>query len=191
MAKIYIVGHKNPVTVSKSVAKKVAEIKANPEIMPGHVIDLPEMVIEKREIKSVIIEDSDDNATDSLGERMKENDTYYAMVRIEYEGSIKQRCLAQWNDKAKSTSLWEMVYTGCTGEFPPEQFVIEVMRRQAEYFKVYPRHPYAAINVSDLIPKHSFGEDSIARVMPGASVRKAYAIISEALETAKELGYVS
>lgn len=187
MAKIYLTGQQKPITVSRAIGEQVAEFKADPTVLNNEVFRSKDFIAEKREIKSVVINDVDDNYSEIKDARKQENDEYYALISKEYDDMIRVRCNLPVSVKSQDTRIMELVYQSFTGKHMDQSFKDEVIKRQLAYFQKNPRHPYASINVGDIILVEKREEDSIAEIMPKVMLKKAMDIMSEALQTAKRI----
>lgn len=187
MAKIYLMGHRNPVTVSLALARQVAEFKSDANVLNNEVFRSKDFVVEKGQIKTVIVEDVDDNNSESNSKKRQENDEHYAKVSKQYDDMIKTRCSMPIEKKAGDTRLMELVYKAFKGKDADQNFKDEVVKRQLAYFKKNPRHPYASISLGDLISFEKTKEDSITEIMPKLMLKKAFDVMSEALDTAKRI----
>lgn len=188
MAKIYLTGQQKPITVSKKVGQQVATFKTDPSILPNELFQSEDFVAEKREIKSVIVNDYEDNSSERNDEVKEANDAHYANLNKDYEKHIEARCFMPIQKKAQDTRAIELVYESFTGEKAPQSFKDEVVKRQSEYYTKYPKHPYAGINFQDIMPSpRKSPEAHLAEVMPSYVLGKAMKIMAEGLSTAKKM----
>lgn len=182
MAKVNLGGGKQ-ITVSKELARRVANFKANPDILPNELFQCDDFMAEKRDIKSVIVNDHEDNSQESSAERKDNNAEYYQQIQKDHESEIRRRCAMRPEDKARDTRLAELA---C---FQPvtQEFRERIIAKQRDYFAKHPKHPYAAINFSELLTSSKGKDYTIQSIMPYFALKKVEDIMGEGLRTANYL----
>lgn len=185
MAKIYLKGHGKPITVSRMTAVRINEKWLDDNILPQEYIIHPDFSTEKGNIKAIIIADEDDDKSDKGLAVAKDNDEYYEKLNREYNDYIRRRCDMPIEEKINDVRLYSMIYRATTNQAPTSEFLQEVRDRQRTFFMKYPRHPYASINVSDILPKTLCDTETIQGMIPSMTIRRVYHIIREANNTAR------
>ncbi len=187
MAKLYIRGILKPVTITKEQAVNLAIIDDDDKISPTDKFTLNGTRFSKKDIKNIIEDDAEDNSQESANKRKEENSKYYEDVSKEYNMHIVMLCNRSPDSKAEDTRLYELAWSAYTKKPITQEFLQEVRKRQHAFFVAHPHHPYASVNISDLLPREKFGQDSLTEVMPSYITTKIQNIISEAFNTAKHL----
>lgn len=182
MAKINLGGGKQ-ITVSKELARRVANFKADPDILPNEIFQCDDFMAEKRDIKSVIVNDYEDNAQEKSADKKDSNDEYYKQIQKDHDEEIRRRCAMRPDEKAKDTRLAELA---C---FQPitQEFREKIIAKQREYFAKHPKHPYAAINFSELLQEEKGKDYSIQSMLPAFTLKKVEEIMGEGMRTANYL----
>ncbi len=187
MAKLYLRGILKPVTLSKQQAQNLAIIDDDDKYRPDYKMTLNGTRFAKKDIKNIIEDDAEDNNQENKDKQKEENAKYYAQVNDVYNTHIVMLCNKSPDNKAEDTRLYELAWSTYTTKPITQEFLQEVKRRQMAFFLAHPRHPYAAINIGDLLPREKSQKDSLAEVMPSYVTTKIQNIISEAFNTAKQL----
>jgi hypothetical protein len=186
MAKIIITG-KGSITVPRKVAQEVYNFKLDNTILPNGIYSRDGLLIEKRDIKSVIVNDQEDNSQESGEQRKQENEAYYQNIQNDYEAEIRRRVFMFPEHKAEDTRLAEFLYEVMYGTKPSDAFKQEIIARQTAYFTKFPKHPYAPIVFKDLLPESKGSEMKLSTMLPSFTLKKVEDIMQEAFRTAKFL----
>lgn len=187
MAKLYLRGILKPVTISKQQAQNLVIIDDDSKISGETKYTLNGTRFAKKDIKNIIEDDVEDNNEESAAKRKEENAKHYEQMNSEYVRQIAILCDKSADVKAKDTRVYELVWGCFTSKPVTQDFLAEVVKRQEVFYSTHPKHPYASINVYDLIPRDKFPEYSLNEVMPNFISTKVLHIISEAFNTAKAI----
>jgi len=187
MAKIYLKGIQKPITVPRSLAKQVDDFWSDSSILPNERFKHHSFNIEKREIKSIIHEDFEDNTSESNDVKKEENEKFYREENEKYEKNIEILCNKSVTEKANNTKIASLLYETFTGNKPTAEFIQSVIKHQTEYFQKNPRHPYAKINYGKLLSEPQLC-DSLTLKSSGPKVilSKMYEVIITGIQTANK-----
>lgn len=187
MSKLFLRGVSKPITISTAQAVNLGAWYDDPNVNAKAKSSIGGVRFLKEDIKYIIENDSEDNAAEVSDSRKSENDSYYTEVTRNYSAEISRLCERPLEDKINDIRVYELVWTGFTLEPMTREFVVEVQNRQRKFYEQNPKHPYASINIQDLLPKDKTLENHVREVMPSYISNKVMRIIGEAYSTARLL----
>lgn len=187
MSKLYLKGIKNPITITTSQAINIGKAYDDDKISDKFKMNVDGTRFLKEDIKNIIENDIDDSKSEISDSRKIENDSYYTEENKKYNHHILSLCKKSPELKSQDTKLYELAWKGFTSKPITQEFLDEVKKRQATFYDKYPHHPYASINIKDLLPNEKNVEDSLSEVMPHFISRKINGIVSEAFNSARYL----
>lgn len=188
MAKINIRGI-GTVTRTRDIADDLLAFKNDPQYLPNDKYVLHGFDIEKRDIGPIDLEDFETDDKDLSLTRKHEDDDRDRQMQKDYEDNIRKRCNRRPDDKAKDVKIYETIYS--LFGVPTQEFREEVAKRQAEYFRANPRHPYAVVSIKDLLPKmEGEQEGHIANIVPSRMIERLYDTMHAGIYTARRTGNI-
>lgn len=193
MAKIVLRGHQNAITVERDVAERFMKAKQDKAILDNQPLMIGEMLVTKGDIKSIILNDAEDTKSEKNDEKMAENARHREEVEQEHVRYIKTRCAMAVGQKSSDTNLAQLAWTAYTGDKKaPQEFLQGVIELQTKYYTNNPRHPFARVNFSHLLPKliGNSHDMHISSVMPGVIANLIVDIISQGFSTAKKYSFI-
>jgi hypothetical protein len=187
MAKLYLKGINKPITISLFQAKNIGKVYDDESVNGKLKMNVDGVRFSKEDIRNIIENDFEDNSAERSDTAKNENDSYYSEEFNKYNNKISTLCDRNIEDKIKDIKLYSLAWSCFTLKPMTEDFINEVIKRQRDFFSKYPKHPYASINILDLLPTEKSREDSIEEIAPKFITTKLAQIISESFNTAKFL----
>ena len=185
MSKLYLRGVNKPLTISTSQARTLTRWNDDETVGLKTKSKIDGSSFAKEDIKYIIENDVEDIHEEVLDSKRNENQEYYEEENRKYNQCISRLCDRKLEDKINDTKIYELAWSSSTTNPITEEFKNEIKKRQQTYFELYPKHPYAALNIFDLLPQEKKDEDSVREIIFGLAVRKINAIISESFTTAR------
>lgn len=190
MAKLYLKGIRTPITITTSQAINIGKAYDDDSVSDKFKMNVNGTRFLKEDIKNIIENDIEDNQAENQDAKRLENDNYYADVAKKYTKMISNLCEEAVEVKTNDTRLYELAWNGFTLSPITQEFLDEVKLRQRKFYEQYPNHPYASINIADLLPRKRHEEDSIQELSPNFISKKIMRIVDEAYKTAKYIGKI-
>lgn len=190
MAKLYLRGVSKPLTIKKSTAESIGIIYDDATVSGKDSFTFEGIRFRKEDIKHIIENDPEDNQAESSDSKKIANEAYYEEENAKYNKHIASLCDKPVAIKSNDTRLYELVWGAFTSSPVTPFFLDEVKKRQEEFFSTQPKHPYASINILDLLPREKHPEYSIKDLLPSYMSKKVQNIINESFRTAKYLGKI-
>lgn len=185
MSKLYLKGINNPLTIKVSQAVNIGKMMDDETIPGSKKLEINGTRFTKDDVRYVVENDTDDLKAENSETKKQENDSYYTDVFSEYNKHIKSLCDRSVSEKINDIKVYEIVWYGFTLKPITVDFIEGVKKRQAIFYENNPNHPYASINILDLLPKETSLEYSVHEEMPRFISSKVNRIIGEAYTTAR------
>lgn len=185
MSKLYLRGVNKPITISTSQARILTKWNDDETVGQKTKSKIGGVSFVKEDIKYIIENDAEDSHEEVLDTKRNENQEFYEEENRKYNQHISNLCDRKLEDKINDTKIYELAWASSTTNPTTEEFRNEIKKRQRAYFELHPKHPYAALNIFDLLPQEKKDEDSVREIIFSLAVRKINAIISESFRTAK------